>query len=158
MRTLRAALLTLRGRSSSSDRCRPGGRSRGQSLVEFTLVIPLFLLLVSGMVDFGLGLYSNMTVINAAREGARLGVTSPGDTVAVEDRVRAMAGGLVAADLAVNTTCERKTGSAWSACTSPSWQAGDAVVVTVNYVYRVVWPLASGSQIPLSSSVRMRIE
>ena len=28
---------------------------RGQSLVEFTLVIPLFLLLVAGMVDFGLG-------------------------------------------------------------------------------------------------------
>ena len=41
---------------------RPG--QRGQSLVEFALVFPLFILLLAGMIDFGLGLYSYMTINN----------------------------------------------------------------------------------------------
>jgi Flp pilus assembly protein TadG len=137
------------------------GRSHGQSLVEFALVVPLFLLLVAGMVDFGLGLYSNITVINAAREGARLGVTSPGNTSGMEARVRSMATGLNQGDLTVSTTCDRPDAppaTTFHACTSPAWVSGDAVVVTVHYTYRMIWPLAIGTMIPMTSSVRMRIE
>ena len=140
---------------------RPGRDGRGQSLVEFTLVLPLFLLLAAGMVDFGMALYSNMTVINAAREGARLSVTLPGNTSAVDARVRSMASGLNNADITVTTTCERPNpapATTFSACTSPQWQPGDAVVVKVDYIYRMIWPLAIGNQIPMSSTVRMRIE
>ena len=136
-------------------------RERGQSLVEFALVVPLFLLIVAGMVDFGLALYSNITALNAAREGARLTVTYPGDTAAVEGRVRAMATGLNQADLVVNTTCERPDAApatTFHACSAPLWQSGDAAVVTVRYTYRMIWPLAFGTQIPLASTVRMRIE
>ena len=43
------------------------------------MVLPVFLLVLAGILDFGLGLYSQMTVINAAREGARLGVVTIGD-------------------------------------------------------------------------------
>ena len=50
-------------------------RQRGQSLVEFALVFPLFILLLAGMIDFGLGLYSYMTINNATRDAARLGAT-----------------------------------------------------------------------------------
>ena len=147
-------LPSKRGRGSDHGR-------RGQSLVEFTLVLPLFLLLVAGMVDFGMALYSNMTVLNAAREGARLSVTAPGNTAAVDSRVRSMASGLNGADLTVTTTCERPNpapATTFSACTSPMWQPGDAVVVRTDYIYRMIWPLAIGTQIPMSSTVRMRIE
>jgi Flp pilus assembly protein TadG len=136
-------------------------RRRGQSLVEFTLVLPLFFLLVAGMVDFGMGLYSNMTVINAAREGARLSVTAPGNIASVEARVRAMATGLDSTDLTVTTTCQRPDpapATTWKACGSPQWQSGDAVVVKVDYVYHMIWPLAFGNKIPMTSTVRMRIE
>jgi Flp pilus assembly protein TadG len=136
-------------------------RGSGQSLVEFALVVPLFLLLVAGMVDFGLALYSNITTINAAREGARLSVIQTGDTSVIEARVRSMSTGLNQADLNVVTSCERPDpapATTFHACTSPLWQPGDASVVRVNYVYRMVWPLMSGTQIPLSSTVRMRIE
>jgi Flp pilus assembly protein TadG len=51
------------------------GRSRGQSLVEFAIVFPFFVLLLAAVIDFGLGLYSYLTIINAAREGSRLGAT-----------------------------------------------------------------------------------
>jgi Flp pilus assembly protein TadG len=138
-----------------------GRGQRGQSLVEFTLVVPLFLLLIAGMVDFGIGLYSNITVINAAREGARLSVTAPGDPAAVDARVRAMAGGLNADDLSVNMTCQRPDpapATTWKACTGTQYQPGDAVVVSVDYVYHMIWPLAFGNRIPMTSTVRMRIE
>jgi Flp pilus assembly protein TadG len=48
-------------------------RRRGQSLVEFALVIPIFLLLIMGVVDAGRLVYMNSTLSNAAREGARTG-------------------------------------------------------------------------------------
>jgi Flp pilus assembly protein TadG len=49
------------------------GQSRGQSLVEFALVLPLFLILIMGVVDAGRLVYMNSTLSNAAREGARTG-------------------------------------------------------------------------------------
>ena len=137
------------------------GRRDGQSLVEFSLVLPVFLLLVAGMVDFGMGLYSNLTVLNAAREGARMGVTAPGDTSSVESRVRAMAGGLNNADLTVTTTCQKPDpapATTWRSCGSPAYQPGDAVVVEVDYTYHMIWPFTFGNQIPMTSTVRMRIE
>src|SRR3990170_3453578 len=47
---------------------------KGQALVEFTLLVPVFLILIFAIVDFGMGFYSWMSVTNGAREGARLGV------------------------------------------------------------------------------------
>jgi hypothetical protein len=55
---------------------RGGRRSaprRGQSLVEFALVLPLFCLLLLGMLEFGLAFTHNLTLEYATREGARVG-------------------------------------------------------------------------------------
>jgi hypothetical protein len=46
--------------------------SRGQSLVEFALVIPIFLLMLFGLVDMGLYVYMNSTLSQATREAARV--------------------------------------------------------------------------------------
>ena len=141
-----------RGRRRLRDR-------RGQSLVEFAVVFPVFILLLAGMVDFGLGLYANVTIINAAREGARLGVVQqPVNTTAIEDRVKAMSTGLDLTQLTVTSTCQRPSGSTFVACTSPLWAAGDSVRVKVDYQYSMVWPLAFGTELDLSSAVQMRIE
>jgi Flp pilus assembly protein TadG len=61
-------------------RDRERGRSRGQSLVEFSLVLVPLLLLILGVVQFGLIFNSYVTITNAAREGARSG------TIYVYDR------------------------------------------------------------------------
>lgn len=132
-------------------------RTRGQSLVEFALVLPIFLVLLSGMVDFGMALYTNITLMNATREGARLGIIAP-DATSIESRVRAMATGLNQADLTVSTTCREQSGSSWIACTAPLWQPGDSMVVTADYTYHMIWPLAFGNSIPLTTKVEMRIE
>lgn len=47
---------------------------RGVGLVEFTLVAPLLLLLVFGLVDFSKSVYDKNTLDAAAREGARRAV------------------------------------------------------------------------------------
>jgi Flp pilus assembly protein TadG len=50
---------------------------RGQSLVEFALVLPIFLLLAVVIFDLGRGVYYYSAIHNAAREGARYGVVHP---------------------------------------------------------------------------------
>ena len=57
--------------SKAGESSRRSSRKRGQAVVEFALVFPIFMLVLAGIFDFGFALYSRMTVINAAREGAR---------------------------------------------------------------------------------------
>lgn len=56
----------------------------GQSLVEFALILPILLMLVLGVLEFGWMLNAKVTVNSAAREGARtraaLGFSSVYDT------------------------------------------------------------------------------
>lgn len=47
---------------------------RGVAAVEFALVLPLLLLILFGIIDFGLMLYDKAMITNAAREGARAGI------------------------------------------------------------------------------------
>jgi Flp pilus assembly protein TadG len=141
-------------------RLHPGARHgrRGQSLVEFAVILPVFLLILAGIIDFGLGLYSQMTVINAAREGARLGVVEPGNIAGIDARVQAMSAGLDKSRLTVDISCQRPVGTSFTSCSAPQWQSGDAVVVSVQYDYRMLFPLAFGNSINLASTVQMRIE
>ena len=50
-----------------------GRRERGQSMVEIGLVLPLLLVVVIGVVEVADALNSYITLIDAARDGARLG-------------------------------------------------------------------------------------
>ncbi len=51
-------------------------RRRGQALVEFALIIPLFLLLLVGIFDLGRAVFAYNTLTNAAREGARIAIVN----------------------------------------------------------------------------------
>ncbi len=48
-----------------------GGRSRGQALVEFALVLPILALVLFGIIVFGIGVFYQQQLTNAAREAAR---------------------------------------------------------------------------------------
>src|SRR5260370_6751456 len=51
------------------------GRGRiGQSLVEMAMVLPVLTFLTFGLVDFGRGYFFQVSVTNAAREGARVAI------------------------------------------------------------------------------------
>lgn len=49
-------------------------KERGQAIVEFALVLPILLALLCGIIDFGWIYYNQITLNNAAREGARYAV------------------------------------------------------------------------------------
>jgi TadE-like protein len=55
------------------ERSRGRGTARGQSLVEFAMVVPIFLLLLFGLIEVGRYIYLNNAFNAAAREGARFG-------------------------------------------------------------------------------------
>lgn len=51
--------------------------NRGQAFVEFALILPFLLVVIGGVVDFGLALFIGHVIENAAREGARSGAVIP---------------------------------------------------------------------------------
>lgn len=51
-------------------------RGRGQSLAEFALVLPIFLVLFFAVVDLGSAVFTFNSLTNAAREGARLAIVN----------------------------------------------------------------------------------
>lgn len=53
-------------------RIQRGRPDRGAAAVEFALILPLFFLILAGVVDFGRLFYANILVANAAREGVRM--------------------------------------------------------------------------------------
>jgi Flp pilus assembly protein TadG len=51
-------------------------RSTGQGLVEFALVLPIFIFLLVSLFDLGRAVFAYNTLTNAAREGARLAIVN----------------------------------------------------------------------------------
>jgi Flp pilus assembly protein TadG len=132
-------------------------------MVEFALVLPIFMLVLSGILDFGFALYTRMTVINAAREGARAAVMVPANTdittVAQAASISSAAGaGLTLSAPAV--TCYQTSASPSSTTVIPCNTAvsGDTVSVAVSYQYHSFFPLSFGATFNLGSTVQMVIE
>ncbi len=69
-------------------------RNKGQSLVEFALILPIFLILVMGIFDMGRVVYYYSAIHNAAREGARYGAVQQCDFAGIQNRARHLAAGL----------------------------------------------------------------
>lgn len=49
-------------------------RESGQELVEYAMILPLLLLLLLGIIEFSIIIFSYDTIANAAREGARVAI------------------------------------------------------------------------------------
>jgi len=138
-------------------------------MVEFALVIPIFLLVLCGILDFGFMLFTRMSVINAAREGARSGImvadvsTIPGIVQARVISAAAQAGlGLDSSNVpsvaCIQTHVTPSSTTPCSYTTTPAAVAGDSLVVTVTYDYHTFFPLLFGTKIPLTSTVQMVLE
>jgi Flp pilus assembly protein TadG len=150
---------TLTDRRAAGTRRPPD--ERGAELVEFALALPLMLVLVTGIFDFGLAFQQFEVLTNAAREGARLG-SMPGYGVSdVQSRVNGycVAGGLPGGCPADTVSVDR------SAIIDVGGQTVSAVQVTVNYghTFALVGPvlrLINGSlgSVTLRATSTMRCE
>jgi Flp pilus assembly protein TadG len=105
-------------------------RDRGASAVEFALLLPVLLLLLFGIVDFGRAINAQITLTQAAREGARvaaLGQINP----AVQTRVTAAATGLSSVVATVTTAC------------APNAGPGVDAVVSLSYAFSFATPVGA---------------
>ncbi|TAK74416.1 MAG: pilus assembly protein [Dehalococcoidia bacterium] len=119
---------------------------RGQALVETALVLPVFLVLVLGIVDFGNAYQQFISVSGAAREGARLGIAGA-PASAITDRAKAAARELT---VVVQVT---------NACGT----AGTPLLVQVERAYKPITPLGQfvsgvGDGFSLRATADMRLE
>jgi Flp pilus assembly protein TadG len=137
-------------------------------MVEFALVLPIFVLILAGMLDFGFALYSRMTVINAAREGAHAAITVDASNSSAINNVPALVTGAVVAsadglvtgsDVSVSCVAIVSSGPCKFLASDPGTlaQAGDGIEVTVHYSYHTFFPLFFGATLDVGSSVQMVI-
>jgi Flp pilus assembly protein TadG len=104
-------------------------RDRGAAAVEFALLLPMLLLLIFGIIDFGRALNAQITLTQAAREGARLDSLGKSNVVS---GTQAAATGLSPVSVTVVTSC-------------PPNATGDAKV-TASYAFTFVTPLSAISR------------
>jgi Flp pilus assembly protein TadG len=103
-------------------------RDRGAAVVEFALLLPLLLLLVFGIIDFGRALNAQITLTQAAREGARLAALGKSNVVA---GTQAAAVGLNPVGVAVVTSCPVNAGQ------------GVNATVRATFVFHFVTPVGA---------------
>ncbi len=104
--------------------------------MEFALMLPIFLVVMFIIADFGVGISRWVIVTNATREGARLGaVCDDAATCGIEGRVALTSSGLLdAADVRVNFVDVNGGGPG---------DRGDSVVVESDYEYQMITPLSA---------------
>ncbi len=136
-------------------------RDRGQSLVEFALIlVPLFTLLML-LVEGALYMFAHDTVTNAARTGARVAIVnqSAGATAGCDPADAgnwSIVGCAVQAASSINLPAAGVTVE-YVGC-ADGISVGCKVRVTVSYDYQPITPLISEIPIPISASSEMQIE
>ena len=113
---------------------------KGASAVEFALVVPIFLMIVLGIFQFGIAFNNWIAITHAAREGARLAAVGQYD----EQRVRDSAPSVAIQSISV---------------IGQDGVIGDPVTVTVaGNVLNINIPFAGSWPITLRSTAIMRLE
>jgi Flp pilus assembly protein TadG len=113
---------------------------RGSVAIEFALLLPILVLLVFGIIEFGRGYNTKNTVTHSSREAARVLALGTGDPAAA---ARAAAPALDPGLLQVTATA--------SPCTP-----GQPVSVTVSYPLSYTIPLFGSGTWSISSTGTMR--
>ena len=136
-------------------RRRPGRnapRDRGAAAVEFALLLPILLFLIFGIIDFGRALNAQVTLTQAAREGARL--ASLGESNVVSGTQTA-ATGLSPVTVTV-TSCPVNAAAGVNAVVKASYSF--TFITPINAISRLLGGSGFGSTITLSATGVMPCE
>lgn len=133
-------------------------RARGQSLVEFALVIPIIVLLVAAFIEIGRAVFAYNTIANAARQAVRVAAVNQIPNLTDCDQSRPVEdpsephwsyrGCAIAAASALGITTSNVSISyapppgTTLTCT-PTLHVGCIASVTVTYNYSVATPFVS---------------
>ncbi|MCS6859131.1 MAG: pilus assembly protein [Abditibacteriales bacterium] len=149
----------------------PCRKLRGQSALEFALILPVILLLVLGIVAFGVMFSHKLTMDNAARDACRVGATGATDqTIAntVRDRMKLLnntAGPMTVASSSSTAVTYRNASGHLNVIISPKQgtaqrAVGNSLTVTVRYSDYIPVPIVGVFTNPrrMLSQCTMRIE
>ncbi len=157
----------LRGLRRARRGGRLGRRAAGQSLVEFSLVFPIIVLLILGFAEIGRAVFAFNTIANAARQGARVAavnqladVTECDESRPIEDpyephwSIRGCAI-LAAKTIGINTSnvsvaYESPVGTTLDC--DPTLHVGCIATVTVTYHFTLTTPFVSSLIGPFTMS------
>jgi Flp pilus assembly protein TadG len=138
--------------SQATHQGRKRQRTRGQSMVEFALILPLLLVFLLTAADFGRALTAYITVSSAASEGASFGSRSA-DNAANTNAIRQAALSEVGADQQIWGVAPVVAVASGTDTQGYPW-----VEVTVTYTFTPlfsVWPIPNS--VPMERTVRMRV-
>ena len=122
---------------------------KGQALVEFTIVLPILMLLIMGIFQFGMMLNAYITIGNAAREGARAGIIGSTDAE-IRNLIISTSPSLEPENLTVSITPSETNRI-----------SGGTLTVNVTYNYKLTVPIISSlfnNVIVLKGQTTMRVE
>ncbi|HKB93313.1 MAG TPA: TadE/TadG family type IV pilus assembly protein [Gaiellaceae bacterium] len=120
---------------------------RGQSMAEFAIVLPVLVVVLFGIIQFGILFNNYVTLTDAVRAGARTAAVSrqdPDPSGEAATMVRTSAANLDQSNLNVSV--------------SSDWQSGDDVTVTATYPYSISllgWVVSAGN---LTTTTTDRVE
>lgn len=168
-------MICCRLRGAPGLRSRARDTERGQSLVEFALVIPVIILLVVGFFEIGRAVFAYNTLANAARQAVRVAavnqvpdVTDCDASRPVEDpfdphwslRGCAIAAGAALGLSAANVSVDYDPPPSTTVTCTPILHVGCIASVTVTYNYAISTPFVSMliSNISMSQTSAMPVE
>ncbi|MEV0267325.1 TadE/TadG family type IV pilus assembly protein [Hamadaea sp. NPDC050747] len=111
---------------------------RGAAAVETALLVPVLLLILFGVIDFGRLLNAQITLTEAAREAARSQTLNPTDNRATNASTAQSRANLLAQNIGTVTV----NSGASSFCT-PSAGAGDDAKVVLSHQFKWVTPVGA---------------
>ena len=130
-------------------------RDSGVAAVEFALILPLLMMIVFGIINYGILLYDQAVITNAAREGARWGAINTSAAISCSGTASGsadpcqIANSYTQANLITFGGATTSTSSATGAGTS-----GTTVTVTVSYTFtQIGWIIGSSSNALSASAV-----
>lgn len=122
---------------------------KGQALVETALTLPLLLLVLMGIIEFGRIFNAELIVANASREGARYLALHSTDTQ-IQTTVQTL-----------TPTLDQSKISVFITPSQASRTSGTAATVEVDYNLQIIAPFVNiiiGNPFKVSSQTTMRVE
>lgn len=130
---------------------KPNRRERGAAMTEFVVVIPILVVLLFSIVQFGLVLNRVQTYNAAAREGARVASLPNTDQAKISSTINNALDGMNIGDTPAVST----NPSASKPCEG---RPGETVTVTVQSPYTIQIPLLPNFNVNLSGKGIFRCE
>jgi Flp pilus assembly protein TadG len=128
-------------------------RRKGATMIESTLVLTLYVIMIFSIFDFGYVLFLHSTIVNRASTAARYGALNPTDTTGMQDYV------LYGQATGSGSGIFGLTASNVSATRSGSGTTADRVVVTVSgYPFSFVTPWHAGKHTGQTITVAYPVE